>query len=229
MEDQLYPFKCAECRFKETCLLSLVGKDVDTSDLNNTQVHYLRRQTLCKEGEFSSSMKLVIEGLVMVLNEGPDKRNIVVNIIKPGDFIGFSSICGDDTYCFTAIALTDTYVCSIGREHIVNLLKKDGDFAYKLAQWYCRSYKTLFNKIKIVGFRNLQGRMADTILNLEKFREYDIYKYLTRKDIADYAGMPMESAVRVLSEFNENKVIKLQGKQIEILDKKRLEIIQKNG
>ena len=77
----MYPFKCNDCRFKDTCLLSMVGKDIDTSHLNNTKVHYLRHQTLCKEGEFSSSMKLIIEGLVMMVNEGPDKRNIIVNIV----------------------------------------------------------------------------------------------------------------------------------------------------
>ncbi|MBN2745729.1 MAG: Crp/Fnr family transcriptional regulator [Bacteroidales bacterium] len=229
MDDKMYPFRCIDCRFKENCIMSLVGKSTNTYNLNNTQIQYLRRQTLCKEGEFSSSMKLLIEGLAMVLIEGPDKKNLVVNILKPGDFLGFSAICGEDTYSFSAIALTDTLVCSIGRPEIVNLIRTDGDFAFNLAQWYCKSYKILFNKLKVNGFRNLQGRLADTVLTLDNYSDYNIYKYLTRKDIADFAGMPMESAVRILSEFNENKLISLQGKSIEILDRKRLEIIAKNG
>lgn len=209
--------------------MSMVGRNADMYNLKNTQIQYMRRQTLCKEGEFSSSMKLLIEGLAMVLIEGKNKKNLIVNILKPGDFLGFSAICGEDTYSFSAIALTDTLVCSIDRSDVVNLIRSDGEFAFNLAQWYCRSYKVLFNKLKVNGFKNLQGRLADAILTLERFSEYDIYKYLTRKDIADMAGMPMESAVRILSEFYENKLINLPGKNIEILDRKRLELIKKNG
>lgn len=209
--------------------MSMVGRNSDMYTLKNTQIQYMRRQTLCKEGEFSSSMKLLIEGLAMVLIEGKNKKNLIVNILKPGDFLGFSAICGEETYSFSAIALTDTLVCSIDRSDVVNLIRTDGEFAYNLAQWYCRSHKILFNKLKVNGFKNLQGRLADAILSLERFSEYDIYKYLTRKDIADMAGMPMESAVRILSEFYENKLIDLPGKNIEILDRKRLEMIKKNG
>jgi len=75
----------------------------------------------------------------------------------------------------------------------------------------------------------LHGRMADTLLQLDQFKEYEIYKFLNRKDIADQAGMPMESAVRILSEFNESKLINVKGKQIEILDYEKLKMIKKNG
>jgi CRP-like cAMP-binding protein len=209
--------------------MSMVGRNANLFNLKNTQIQYLRRQTLCKEGEFSSSMKLLIQGLAMVLIEGKDKKNLIVSILKPGDFLGFSAICGEDTYSFTAIALTDTLVCSIDRSDVVNLIRTDGEFAFNLAQWYCKSYKILFNKLKVNGFKNLQGRLADAILTLDNYSDFDIYKYLTRKDIADFAGMPMESAVRILSEFYENKLINLPGKNIEILDRKRLEMIKKNG
>lgn len=229
MSDKMMPFNCTDCKFKNTCLMSFIGKEMDSADLNTTQVQYLRRQTLCKEGEFSSSVKLIIEGFVMLLVEGPNKRNIIIDILKPGDFIGVSAICGEDTYAFSAIAVSDTLVCSIERDEIVGLIKTDGDFAFKLAKWYCSNHSKLYAKLKTIGFKNLHGRMADTLLHLDQFKENEIYKFLNRKDIADQAGMPMESAVRILSEFNESKLINVKGKQIEILDYEKLKMIKKNG
>lgn len=224
-------FICHDCKYQSTCLMSFIGKDTDPGNLNTTRVQYLRRQTLCKEGEFSSSIKLIIEGYVMVLVEGPNKKNIIINILKPGDFLGVSAICGEATYAFSAIALTDTMVCSIERDEIVSLLKKDGDFAFKLAQWYCKNHSILFKKMKTIGFKNLHGRMADALLYLDKdgFKDGDIYKYLTRKDIADLAGMPMESAVRILSDFSDGQIIKIKGKEIEIIDLEKLKMINRNG
>lgn len=73
--------------------------------------------------------------------------------------------------------------------------------------------------------------MADALLYLDKdgFKDGDIYKYLTRKDIADLAGMPMESAVRILSDFSDGQIIKIKGKEIEIIDLEKLKMINRNG
>ena len=167
----------------------------------------------------------------MVLTEGPNKKNIIIKILRPGDFLGVSAICGQDTYSFSAIALTDTLVSSIERASVLELMEKNWKFALQLTKWYCSNYSKLMEKIRIVGFKNLRGRLADAILylNSSEFKDDNLYKYLNRKDIADLACMPMESAVRLLSEFSESKLIKITGKKIEILNIEMLNQISQNG
>lgn len=225
------PLTCNNCKHISKCFMGVIDTEIDPEIIHTTQVKYLRRQTICKEGEFSSCIRMIIEGYVMVLAEGPNNKNIIIKILKPGDFLGVSAICGDDIYSFSATALTDALVCSIERESVLGMLVKDGKFALKLAQWYCINYSKLFEKVKTIGFKNLHGRMADAILYLDsgEFKEGDLYKYLSRKDIADLACMPMESAVRIISEFNESKLIRLIGKEIEILDFEMLRKISRNG
>ncbi|HUS86697.1 MAG TPA: Crp/Fnr family transcriptional regulator [Bacteroidales bacterium] len=211
--------------------MELVAEEIDIRNMHTAQVKYLKGETLCKEGGFSSCIKYILDGYVKVFVEGPDKKNIVVKIQKAGDFLGVSAICGDATYFYSATALTDTFVCSIDRDSVVELLVANGNFALELTKWYCASYGKVFQKLKTIGFKKLHGRMADSILYLdrEEFGKDSIYKYLTRKDLADLAGMPMESAVRILSEFSERKIIRTTGKGIEILDYDMLSKISHGG
>ena len=57
----------------------------------------------------------------------------------------------------------------------------------------------------------------------------DVFHCLTRQDIADFASISTESAIKFLKELEKEKIIKLDGKNIGILDVGKLELISKNG
>ncbi len=222
---------CQDCEHNTACFMDFVNEESISGKMHTAHIKYLRRQTLCKEGEFPSGVRLILEGFVKVFVEGPDKKNIIIKILKPGDFLGVSVICGGATYSFSASALTDTLVCSVDKDSVNELLVSNGNFAMVLAKWYCTNYGILLNKLQTIGFKNLHGRMADCILYLDNkdFKEGNLYKYLNRKDIAEFASTPMESAVRILSEFSDSKIIKINGKNIEILDYEMLNKISRGG
>jgi len=52
---------------------------------------------------------------------------------------------------------------------------------------------------------------------------------LSRKDIADFAGISVESAVKLLKGLEKDTIISLKDKNIIINDSKRLEQISKTG
>ena len=75
--------------------------------------------------------------------------------------------------------------------------------------------------------KHVKERMAEALLLLKEFfgMEDDkatINTVLTREDIGNIAGTTTETSIRVLSDFNKNKIIKLVGKKIKILNSKEL-------
>lgn len=231
MSKQSSLLKCTDCEHLSACFMNLISEESRSKKMHTAHIKYLRRQTICKEGDFSSGIKIILEGFVKIHIEGPDKKNIIVKIIRPGDFLGVSSICGATTCNYSASALTDTLVCSVDKDTVTELLVSNGNFALELAKWYCANYGILVDKLHSIGFKNLHGRMADCILYLdnEAFKQACLYKYLNRKDIADLAGTPMESAVRILSEFSDSNIIRINGKEIEILDYEMLNKLSRGG
>lgn len=222
---------CSNCDLEVRCLNRLVPGMVEFEEVNKVMVTYLKGEILCKVGEFPAGVKTVLEGFVKVFVEGPGHRNIIMKILGPGDFLGLASICGCVTYSYTASALNECLVCSIERDTVRDLIGKNGAFAYEIAKWYCRNYDRAYAKITSLGFKRLPGKMADVLFYLDqsRFREHAIYEHLSRKELADMAGITMESAVRILSEFDRSGIISLSGKEITILDHKRLEQISQAG
>jgi CRP/FNR family transcriptional regulator len=110
-------------------------------------------------------------------------------------------------------------------------LLNNGNFASEVIKWYCEKEKQLFFKIKSLGHKQMHGRLADILLYLcsDEFKEKNIFNYLSRKDIADFACISTESVVRLLTELKNEKIIEMEGKDIEILQLDLLKEISRRG
>lgn len=230
MDRFLDKINCYECSEIENCFLQDIEKIDEFYKSPKTHIHYNKGETIIKEGSRVSNILYVLKGLVKVYIEGPN-RNIIIKILKPHDFIGLTSLYGDDLYYFSAAALDKVTVCSIDREEIKDLISISCDFSRSAASWYCSNYNTMLTKCLNLGFKQLNGKLANTLLYLsrDEFKNCDIFQHITRKDLAELSGMANENVARILTEFSNDKLIKLTGRRIEILDLKSLKNISKKG
>jgi len=230
MDRYLVKTDCNECYAREQCFVQRIKKVDDFLNLRKSHITYRKGETIIKEGTRVTEILYVIDGLVKVYIEGPE-RNIIIKLLTSHDFIGLTSLFGDDTFYFSASALKDTKVCSIERQSIKDLITQCCEFSRELSSWYCENYNIMLTKCLNLGLRQLHGKLANTLLylNRERFRGADIFNYITRKDLAELSGIAMESVVRILSEFNSEKIIELKGKRIEIRDLERLKVISQKG
>ncbi|MDX2443773.1 MAG: Crp/Fnr family transcriptional regulator [Bacteroidales bacterium] len=230
MNQYIEKTNCIDCKHVSNCFTQKIDYVGDFFNHQKVQINYKRGETIIKEGTYVSSIFYVLNGLVKVYLEGPNK-NIIVKILKSSDFLGLTSLFGDHTYYYSATALSDTTICSIEVDTIRDLLSKSNKFTHEIVNWYCDNYNLMFTKCFDLGLKQLNGKLASSLLylNNEKFKAEDVYSHMTRKDLAEISGMAVESVVRILAEFAEDKIIELKGKKIEILDLKLLQKISKSG
>ncbi|MDA3821648.1 MAG: Crp/Fnr family transcriptional regulator [Bacteroidales bacterium] len=208
-----------------------MSDELDFVDQNKAQIIYKKGETLCKKGTFATSIIYIVDGLVKVYLEGPSDKKLGVTILKSGDFIGLTSLFGNESYYYTSSALAETQVCIVNKQSFTDLIYKNSKFGAEIIKWYCKNYGNLFNKLDSFGFKHLNGRVADLILDLKEFdyKGKSIYSILTRRDIADMAGIPVGSALRILSEFSDAGIIELKKKEIVIQDLNMLTKISRGG
>ncbi len=230
MDRYLIKTDCKECCVSSKCFIQRTQNADKFYELIKSQITYKKGETIVKEGIKVSNILYVISGLVKIYIESPDK-NIIIRLINADDFIGLTSLFGDDTYYFSASALKETRICSIDREAIKDLITECCNFSRELSNWYCKNYNIMLTKCLNLGLRQLNGKLANTLLylNREEFNDLDIFSYISRNDLAELSGMSMESVVRILSEFCEENIIELKGKKIEIKDLERLKVINQKG
>ncbi|MBI9035203.1 MAG: Crp/Fnr family transcriptional regulator [Bacteroidales bacterium] len=222
---------CIDCKIGSHCFRKLIPSELEFINQKKTQIHYSKGENICKQGAFASYVLYVSNGLVKLYLENTNKKITNIKILKSTDFIGLASIYGDNIYNFSAIAIKDTDVCLIEKNGIRELLNNNADFAAEMIKRFCNEEMHYFNIIKSISYKQMPGRLADALLYLSSptLSSEKIFNYIARKDIADFACISKESTIKLLTEFKNDGLIDIDGKNIQILNSEKLKEISKLG
>ena len=197
---------------------------------NQVSLTYNKGEIISKQGGFASHIVFVTEGLIKIYKEH-NSKNLILNIVKPGEFIGLTSLYNNGVFNYSSSSIDNSRVYSINAEIIQSIIRENSDFAEKIISQINSNTTQFFERTISLTQKQLHGRIADIILLLSN----NIYKadkfnmLLSRRDIAEFCGMSTESAIRILKEFHNDKIINIDGKILEIKSRKLLERLSKVG
>ena len=219
------------CDIQAPCFQSLTPEEVELVRASKTQVLFRKGDHLSKQGAFASYALFVINGLARQYIEGDGSKSFNLRIIQPGEFVGLSAVFTKNTFSYSSVALTDCQVFLVEKEAIVKVVKQNGAFGFNLIRRYCEQNGNLLDRLGHVLYRQMNGRMADTLLYINdlKANAPDIFQLFSRKDLADFAGISMESCVKLLKNFEKDGLIRLDEKDIHIMNQGGLAEISKKG
>ncbi len=196
-----------------------------------TRISYLKGETIFKQGAFAPYVLYVVSGLIKVyLQTGYDKQ-INISLAQKGDFLAFTSIFGENVHTYSSQAIKDSEICMIEKESLKDILLRNPQFALEITSRNYRNEKHLLEIIRNLSYKQMRGKLASALIYLsqDEYLKEDAFEYLSRQDIADFASISTESAIRYLKEFEKENVILLQGRNIEITDRTKLETIAKTS
>jgi CRP-like cAMP-binding protein len=219
------------CDIQAPCFQMLSPEEADLVRASKTQVLFRKGDNLTKQGAFASYALFVIKGLAKQYIEGDNSKNHNLRIIQPGEFVGLSAVFTKNTFNYSSVAITECQVFLVEKDAIVSVVQQNGQFGFNMIQRYCGQNANLFETLRTVLYKQMNGRMADTLLYLDslKFQYPDIFQLLTRKDMADFAGVSTESAVKLLKSFEKDGLIELHEKDILLVNYTELQEISKKG
>ncbi len=219
------------CDIEAPCFQMLSNEEMKLVRESKTQVLFRKGDNLTKQGAFVSYVLFIINGMVRQYLEGEGSKNFNLRIIRPGEFIGLSSVFTGSTFSYSTVALTDCQVFLVEKDAIAKVVKQNGEFGFGIIKRYCEQNTDLFSTVRNLMYRQMNGRMAETLIYIESLKSENssIFQLLSRKDIADFAGISTESAVKLLKTFEKDGLIKLGDKDILLLDYKTLAEISKRG
>lgn len=214
-----------------TCFQYLNPDELDFLNTRKTQVTYLKGETIFKQGAFAPHVLYVIKGLVKVFIQTGGDRKLNIRLTKQGDFMAFSSVFNENIYNYSGVAIKDSTICMIDKSALRQLLIKNPDFAMRITSRNYRNEERYLDIIKNISYKQMRGKLASALLYLSsaEFYEENVFNFLTRQDIADFASVTIESAVKFIKEFEKEGLLKLNGKDIEIADREKMNIISRSG
>jgi CRP/FNR family transcriptional regulator, polysaccharide utilization system transcription regulator len=182
-----------------------------------SQVRYKKKEMLVKQNSHATNVYFLKSGLVKVFTERRNDKNIIIKVITPNNFIGLANLFSTINN-FSAVALQDCEICVLPKESLISSILQNKSLAKYILELQSNYNAFIIDKISSLGTKQMHGRLADIILYLcgEEFEGTNVFDFIARKDIAEMAGMSAESAIRLLTEFKNDGLIKANGKKIEI-------------
>lgn len=221
---------CIDCKIKSAAVKTLNSTELENLGNNCAEVHFKKDDIIFKQGAFSSNIIYLKTGLVKIHISGPAKDTIT-KIAKAPSYLGIPTTFNEKINHYSATALEPTSVCFIDIEVFKDLIFKNGSFAYEIIVELCSGELSSFKKCVARTQNNINGRLANALLTLSK----DIYGNgefelpLSRLELGNFVDTSRESVCRILTEFDRDRIIKITGKKVKILNQKSLERISMYG
>ena len=194
-------------------------------------VTYQKGEVICKQGSFISHIMVLREGLVKTYIEG-QSENLVLQIFSPVNVVGLSNLYeGNSVLQHSTQAYVESRLSLIEINAFRHLLRTNAVFASKMISLMAEYSLTINGRFFCLTQKQTYGRLADLLLCLSNrvYKNYRFPLHLSRKEIAELAGMSIESIARIITKFKSDGLIEISCDQIILLDPEKLEMISKTG
>lgn len=222
---------CLVVNQDKACFDYLTDDERQLIENNRIEIRYKKGETLTKQGNFASHVFYLKKGLVKVYMEGKPK-DLILQIIPSEHLIGLPSIYeGNNKHLYSTAAYTDSDVNLIDIQIFKKLLRTNPQFASKIINILNENTALIYRRFFCLTHKQSHGRVADILLCLSQrvFQSRQFTLILTRNDLAELTGLSSESVIRIFSEFKNEGLINVIGKELEITDYAGLERVSSYG
>ena len=233
-EPSVLPHKvaCGDCTLFQLCLP--VG--MDPPDLARLEGIIQRRRPLqrgefvFRMGEGFHSIYAVRSGSVKTFVLTEDGREQVTGFHLPGELLGLDAISGEVHPC-TARALETASLCEIPFDQLETLWAVIPALPRQLMRVMGKEILHDQTLLMLMSKKNAEERLAAYLLNLSmRFgrRGYSLRDYnlsMSRSDIGNYLGLAVETVSRIFTRFQDEGVLSVQRKHVQLLDLERLKAL----
>jgi len=163
----------------------------------------------------------VISGSVRTVKLMADGRRQVSEFLLPGEVFGFDAL---DRYDFAAEALEDALVRRYPRRRVEALAGQDAALSQRLRQLMNAKLRQAHDRMLVLGRMTASERIASFLLQLADRAAGPIELAMSRRDIADYLGLTIETVSRTLTMLKADGTIRMFKKcRLEIRNRAALE------
>jgi CRP-like cAMP-binding protein len=165
------------------------------------------------DGDAPDHFYIVAEGQVKVLKHGSSGKEFIIAFFGPGEMFGEVAVFENKPYPASAQAAVETTVLGINREGFLSFMAERPEVALRIIYVLGGRLRDAQSRLRDIAAERVEQRVASVLLMLSAKLGPNLP--FTRQEIADMAGTTTETAIRVMSRFKENKIIRsVRGKTV---------------
>ncbi len=216
---------CQQCGLNALCLPhTLTSTEMDQVDKAVKRGKPLQRgQDLFETGAKFTSLYAVRSGAIKAYHIDENGDEQVIGFFLPGEILGLDAI-DTQIHVSSAKALETSALCEIPYSQIEEL-------SHYIHNLQSQMYRLLSREIRLdqelqmlLGKKTAEERIGAFLLNLSmryEQRRLSSTRFrlpMARTDIGNYLGLAVETVSRVFTRFQKNHILRVEGKEVEIID-----------
>jgi CRP/FNR family transcriptional regulator, cyclic AMP receptor protein len=202
----------------------LSGDEIDTL-LHYARVeHYPSGREIFSKGSPGQCMMAVLRGTVKMSSVSSEGKEIVFNMMNPGECFGEIALLDGEERSADAVAMTECELLVLSRRDFMPMLEKRADLCLILLRVLCQRLRQTSEQVEDVLFRHLESRIAKALLHLAEGASLHgvpgspIELHVSQRELGNIAGGSRESVNKILQNWHKAGWIELGKGTIVIRD-----------
>lgn len=220
---------CAQCSLQQLCLPAGIGMHelARLDEIVRRRRPLEKGERLFRFGDPLSSVYVARDGAFKTIGVNEPGFEQVIGFHLPGELVGLDAL-GTGTHRCEAIALTTANVCEVPYEDLTRVAARLPSLQRQLMRVIGQSGGRDHDHMEMLVRRQASERIAMFLHGLgERLRHSgqsgsDFKLPMSREDIAGYLGLALETVSRGFTRLQDDGVIGVFGRRVEILDSAQL-------
>ena len=189
-------------------------------------LEFSKGDVVFEDGDSPKGVYFIEKGTAKLSKSGVYGKDQILRFCKENDLIGYRSLLCGENFQAKAEAMTPMKVQFLPSDVFLKLLEIDPKLSYAMLQKIAYELGESANTVTFLAQKTIKERLAEILIKKKKKLGTDpegfIKISLTREEIANLIGTATESAIRLISEFKQDDLIAVEGRNIKILNREKL-------
>lgn len=185
-------------------------------------------QNVLLKGSPGTGMMAVIKGEIRISGPGADGREVIFNMLGPGDIFGEVALLDGGERSADATAMTASEVLVIERRNFLPFIERHPAVATKLLIALCAKLRRTTEQVEDLALLDLPARLAKKLLSLARTngrqteRGLLLEKTLSQGELAKALGTSRESVNKQLARWQRDGFIRVVDGTITLVNREGL-------
>ncbi|MDR3024928.1 Crp/Fnr family transcriptional regulator [Chryseobacterium sp.] len=190
--------------------------------------NYRKNEPIFTDGTKPNGIYYLNEGKIKKYKVDNDGREQIIYIYSSGEFFGYSAILSNESYGDTTSTLENSVISFISKDSFLDILDQSSVLSRLLLKSLSHEFSVMANLIAVLSHRTVRERAALSLLILhDKYKsnnepDEEVFISLSRIDLANMVGTARETLARIINDFKQEKLIRSEGRKIQIINFKQL-------
>jgi len=179
-----------------------------------------RGSMIMAAGDPTDSLYIVLSGRLKVMMSDADGKEVILNILGPGEFFGEMGLIDDAPRSASVVAIEPCELLSISKRDFKRCLADNFEMTMALMRGLVRRLRDADRKIGSLALLDVYGRVARLLLDMSETvnGQKMVTRRLPKQDIAKMIGASREMVSRVMKDLQLGGYIEMRGSNILLRD-----------